>query len=84
MDTTQIYGFLNDIVSQGIGIDALTVADEAGLIALGNTVLSSNSNTENFLNTLVQRIGRTIVRFRKYENKLSGLLLSDMEYGAIV
>ena len=84
MDTNQIYGFLNDIVSQGIGVDQLTVADEAGLIALGNSVLSSNSNTENFLNTLVQRIGRTIIRYRKYQNKLSGMILDDFEYGAIV
>lgn len=84
MTTEQIYGIVNSVAQQGIGQTALTVVDEQGLISLGNEVLSSGANTENFLNTLVQRIGRTIFRFREYNNKLSGLLLDDMEWGAIV
>lgn len=84
MDTKQIYGILNDVVAQGLGQNGLTAVQEADLISLGNVVLSSTSNTENFLNTLVQRIGRTIIRFRKYTNKLQSMLLDDFEYGAIV
>lgn len=84
MDTTQIYGILNDVVAQGIGQTGITAVTESNLISLGNAVLSSNANTEAFLNTLVQRIGRTIIRFRKYENKLRGMILDDFEYGAIV
>lgn len=84
MDTKQIYGILNDVVAQGIGANGLTAVQEADLVSLGNVVLSSATNTEAFLNTLVQRIGRTIIRYRKYENKLRGMILDDMEYGAIV
>lgn len=84
MDTTQIYGILNDVVAQGIGQTAIAAVTESNLISLGNTVLSSNTNTEAFLNALVQRIGRTIIRYRKYENKLRGMILDDFEYGAIV
>lgn len=84
MNTTQIYGILNDIVSQGLGQSGITAVNEGNLVSLGNIVLSSTTNTEAFLNTLVQRIGRTIVRYRKYENKLRGMILDDMEYGAIV
>lgn len=84
MDTKQIYGILNDVVAQGIGANGLTAVQEADLVSLGNVVLSSTTNTEAFLNTLVQRIGRTIIRYRKYENKLRGMILDDMEYGAIV
>ena len=84
MNTNQIYGILNDVVSQGIGSTVLGTINEQNLVSLGNVVLSSTTNTEAFLNTLVQRIGRTIIRYRKYENKLRGMILDDFEYGAIV
>lgn len=84
MDTNQIYSLVNDAVAQGTGQNGLTAIDAQSLISLGNVVLSSSANTEAFLGTLAQRIGRTILRFRKYNNKLSGLVLDDFEYGAIV
>ena len=84
MDTTQIYGILNDIVSQGIGANGITSVNAENLISLGDAVLTSQSSTEAFLNALALRIGRTIIRFRKYNNKLSGLLLDDFEWGAIL
>ena len=59
MNTTQIYTLVNSITSQAMGA-ALASYDANGLISLGDAVLSSNTNTEAFLNTLVQRIGRTI------------------------
>lgn len=84
MNTNQIYSILNDIVSQGIGTSGISVVNAENLVSVGAEVLSSTTNTEAFLNALAQRIGKTIIRFRKYENKLSGLLLDDFEYGAIV
>ena len=84
MNTNQIYPIVNDIVAQGIGSASVAVVDEQGLVSLGNDVLSSSSSTEAFLNALILRVGRTIIRFRKYQNKLAGMLLDDFEYGAIV
>lgn len=84
MTTNQIYTIVNSVSSQAFGSTALTVVDAQGLISLGNTVLSSATNTENFLNTLLQRIGRTIMDYRRYRNRLSDMVMDDMEYGAIV
>lgn len=84
MNTTQIYQLINEVNSQAFGESALSVADLTGLISLGTTVLSSATNTEAFLNALVQRIGRTIISFRAYRNKLSDMVLDDFEYGAIL
>ena len=84
MNTTQIYQIVNDTVAQAIGDQTLTVVNTQGLISLGNTVLSSSVNTEAFLNTLAQRIGRTIYRYRDYNNKFKDLVLGDMEWGAIL
>lgn len=84
MDTNQIYSLVNSVVSQGLGDANLTAYDARSLISLGDVVLSSSTNTEAFLNTLVQRIGRTIISFRAYTNKLGDMVLNDFEYGAIL
>ena len=84
MDTVQIYDIVNSTVSQAIGESALTIVDARGLISVGEVVLSSSTNTEAFLNTLAQRIGSTIRRFRDYNNKFKDMIVSDMEWGAIL
>lgn len=84
MTTEQIYALVNSVNEQAFGHSSLTVTDTSSLISLGNTVLSSSTNTEAFLNTLAQRIGRTILRFREYRNKLGNMVLNDFEYGAIL
>lgn len=85
MTTNQIFGLVNAVVAEGVGsVPAQTVVDTQSLVSLGNEILSSNSNTECFLNTLVQRIGRTVISFREYRNKLSDMVINDFEYGAIL
>ena len=84
MNTTQIYTLVNAVNAEAFGAQSLSVQDPAGLISLGTTVLSSSTNTEAFLNTLVQRIGRTIISYRKYRNKLADMVMDDFEWGAIV
>lgn len=84
MTTEQIYALVNEVNAEAFGTNALDVVDTSSLISLGKTVLSSSANTEAFLNTLVQRIGRTIFRFRDYRNKLGDMVLNDFEYGAIL
>lgn len=85
MDTNQIYDLVNGVTEQAFGRRDFEITDSAGLISLGNTILSSDQNTESFVNTLVQRIGRTIYHYRAYRNKLRGVILeSDMEWGAIL
>lgn len=84
MNTNQIYTILNDVVAQGVGSDAIAAVNNQNLVSLGNAVLSSTDATEGFLNALLLRIGRTIVRYRKYENKLKGMILDDLEWGGVV
>lgn len=83
MDTNQIYALVNSVVSQGMGAD-IEVVDASTLISLGDTVLSSSANTEAFLNTLAQRIGKTIISYRKYTSKLSDMVIDDFQMGAIL
>lgn len=84
MDTKQIYSIVNDAISQAIGSTALSSIDTKDLVSLGSVVLSSSTNTEAFLNSLAQRIGRTVYRYRLYENRFKDLVITDMEFGAIM
>lgn len=84
MDTNQIYTIVNEVNAEAFGSTDIDVIDAQGLVSLGDVVLSSTTNTEAFLNTLVQRIGRTIISFRQYRNKLGDMVLNDFEYGAIL
>ena len=84
MTTNQIYTIVNSVASQAYGSAVLAVVDNQGLVSLGTTVLSSSTNTEAFLDTLAQRIGKTIMDYRRYRNRLADMVLDDFEYGAIL
>lgn len=83
-DTTQIYALVNEVVAETMGSTDIDICDTNSLVALGNSTLSSSSNTEAFLNTLVQRIGKTIISYRPYTSQLSLLEIGDMEWGQIM
>lgn len=84
MEVNQIYAVVNSVTDQALGRTDLTVVDESGLIALGDTVLSSGTYTDEFINTLVKRIGKTIVSYRAYQNTFKSLMKDTLEWGAIV
>lgn len=80
----QIYGIVNDVAQQAMGSKAISVVDNAGLIALGNTVLGSNDTVNNFINALTDRIGRTIVSFRAYHSHFPDFERDSIEWGNII
>lgn len=84
METNQIYELVNDVAQQTMGESALTASDAASLVAMGNAILSSSTNTEAFIDTLVQRIGKTMISYRPYKSQLGLMAVSDMTMGAIM
>lgn len=84
METAQIYEIVNSVTSQALGRTDLTAIDTASFIAMGDAVLNSGTNVEPWINTLVQRIGRTIISYRAYSSQFEELAFTDMEWGAIM
>ena len=84
METNQIYSIVNDACLQTLGESAIMATDTASLVAMGNAILSSSTNTEAFIDTLVQRIGRTMISYRPYKSQLGLMAVSDMTMGAIM
>lgn len=79
----QIYALVNDAAAQAMGSSAIAVQNTSGLVSLGDTVLSSDDNKEQFYKALVDRIGRTIVAVRAYQAKKRSVKKDEMDWGAI-
>ena len=81
----QIFNIVNDVAKQTFGEKAINVVDTSTLVALGDVVLKSDENTENFTNTLVDRIGKTIFSVRAYKtDNAEGMVREPFEYGCIL
>lgn len=83
METNQIYTIVNSINTQTMGGN-LVVTDTSSLVAMGDSVLSSSTNVENFVGVLTQLIAKTIVSYRPYKNKFADFVKTDFEFGAII
>lgn len=84
MKIKQVYALLNQASKEAFGTEAMTVKDLTGLISLGNEVFSSENNKDNFLNTLLDRIGKTIITSRVYRSSSDDLMRDGFEWGAIL
>lgn len=81
---SQVFGLINNVAKQAFGENAIAVSDTSGLVALGDYVLSSDSSTDLFTHSLVDRIGKTVFSVRRYGGKKDGMVREPFEYGCIV
>ena len=79
----QIYGIVNDAASEALGEKAIAIKDTAGFVSLGDVVLSSDTNKEQFYRALVDRIGRTVIAGRAYVAKKRSVKRDEMDWGLI-
>lgn len=84
MNITQISSLTNTLVQQALGEEAVKTVDLTNLVSMGDVVLSSATNVENFLHVLVDRIARTIISTRPYSKDVYDMLMNTFEYGAIL
>lgn len=83
MQVNQVYSIINSLTGQLFGSSAVAVTDTRGLRALGDQV-GSIAGYDKFLNLLIDRIGKTILRTLDTEVEFPGLLRNDFEMGAIL
>ena len=84
MEVKQVYDFINSIARQAYGEDAIQATDLTGLIAMGDFVLSSETTKDPYLNTFVDRIGKTVVGVRAYRRKNKSVMMNTFEYGSVM
>ena len=80
----QIYNIVNNVAKQAWGENAVQAVDLTGVIAMGNKILSSESDKELFMNTLINRIGKVIISSRPYSGFARNIIKDEMEYGSVI
>ena len=83
MKINQIYSILNDINEQLWGHDALAVHDLSGLISLGTTI-GNATGYDKYLNVLVDRIGKTVIRRLDLSLDFPTLYRDEFSFGAVL
>lgn len=84
MTVIQVQDFVNSVVKQAYGETAVQATDLTGLIAMGNTVLSSETSVDMFTKTLLDRIGRTIISMRAYTGRALDIVMNTFDYGCVM
>lgn len=84
MKVNQIYSLINAVNKDMWGTTATSVKDLSGLIALGKTLELDENSTDAFLNKLVDRIGKTVVRTLDLEIDFPSLFMDSFSFGAIL
>lgn len=89
MKITQIATILNNVIADEIaGSGAVVKEDLSNIVDVGETVLDytgqSNLNFDSFINSLIDRVGRTVFVDRVYKSQAPSILKDEWEYGSIL
>ena len=82
MTVQQIYQLLNDTATQVMGSQAVATLDLQDMVSLRDTVYGTGADA--FLNVLVDRIGKTVLRTLDFTATFPKLLRTEFEFGAVL
>ena len=83
MKVTQIAELLNSIVPEEIGRVTVANEDLTGLVDMGGNI-ESVYGLDNWVEALVDRIGRMVFVNRPYSGSAPGVLMDGWEYGSVL
>lgn len=83
MNVKQIYAYVNEATERALGKTDLTVAENLGnIVEVGEALFNANA-VDNYVKTLVDRIGRTVFVDRIYKGSAPSVLMTKVEYGSV-
>lgn len=83
MKVNQIYEIMNSVTSQVLGKTDLVAEDLSNIVDVGNELLS-NTSVDNYVKTLVDRIGKVIFVSRPYSGNVPSVLMDSWDFGSVV
>lgn len=83
MEVFQSYKIVNDITNETLGVENIVNEDLSNIVDIGTQVLDSGK-VDNFVKSLVDRIGKVVFVDRPYNGSMPNILMDSMEYGAVV
>lgn len=83
MDVKQIYTLINSVSKEVLGKTDIVQEDLTGLVDLGTEVFNQNA-VDNYVKSLVNRIGKVIFVNRPYAGKVPSVLMDAWEFGSVL
>lgn len=83
MEVKQIYNLVNDITGETTGKTDLLKEDLSNIIDVG-TEIFSNTSVDNYVKSLVDRIGKTVFVNRPYSGRVPSVVMDSWEFGSVL
>lgn len=83
MNVTQLHEIINTVTTEILGESAVVAEDLSNVVDVGKLIVDSN-NVDNYVNKLVNHIGRVIFVNRLYAGGVPSVLMDSWEYGSIL
>lgn len=83
MEVKQIFELVNGITGEITGQTELVKEDLSNIVDVGRELFST-SDVDNYVKSLVNRIGKTIFVNRKYSGKVPSVVMNSWEFGSVL
>lgn len=84
MKVNQVYTLVNNITSEILGKSDVVAEDLSNVVDVGKEILDyTNGNLDNYINKLVDQIGKIVFVNRKYSGRVPSVLMDAWEFGSI-
>lgn len=84
MTVQQIYSLVNDITSEVVGTSATLLQEDLSNVVDVGKELFSATDVDNYVKTLVNRIGKTVFVNRKYSGRVPSVVMDSWEFGSVL
>jgi hypothetical protein len=83
MEVKQIYTLMNGITSEILGKDDVVNEDLTNIVDVGKELFTASS-VDNYVKSLVNRIGKVIFVNRPYSGSVPSVFMDSWEYGSVL
>lgn len=83
MEVKQIYELVNDVTSEITGKTDLVKENLSNVVDIGKELFDS-TDVDNYVKTLVDRIGRTVFVNRVYKGRVPSVIMDAWEFGSVL
>ncbi len=83
MKVEQIYTLTNAAVKSALGETAVVAEDLSNLVDVGTALFNANA-VDNYVKSLVDRIGKVVFVARKYRGAVPSVFMDSWEFGSVV
>ena len=83
MEVKQIYSLVNSVTGEILGKTDILKEDLSNVVDMGKELFSA-TDVDNYVKSLVNRVGKTVFTNRKYSGKVPSVLMDSWEFGSVL